>query len=414
MLKSVEIEGFKSFGAPGQRVELTGLNFLVGANASGKTNFVSALRFLQNAVRQDVEFAVNDLGGTSEVRNKLQRKRVEGKYVRVSLCLDYSVPVRREYASVPKRASDHTEHVEIRDFAYTLAVDLRRRDEVPVIVDESLTANIVDKRGSAPYALRRDDKRVKITDPYEKANGVAEELPVPEQERARPALSVGFFSLPAVMFKRLVEDWSFFNISAHVARQSYREIPDASLGMFGENLAVVLHRLKAENGEHGLDSIITNLRGAVPGFESVRAVKTEYEARWALRLTEERIKSISPGAISDGTIRLLALMVIANLGTHKKGLIAIEEPENGIHPHLAEHLISVFRDTAGTSQIIATTHNPAFLDYLEPEEVLLCGKVDGFTKIRRAVDIQEIESFRKHFSLGELWVQGTFDGWLDS
>jgi predicted ATPase len=87
-------------------------------------------------------------------------------------------------------------------------------------------------------------------------------------------------------------------------------------------------------------------------------------------------------------------------------LIAIEEPENGVHPHLSEYLTEVLKSASQRSQIVVTTHAPDLLDYLEPHQVILCDKEDGFTKLKRASSVSDIEQFRKHFSLGELWSQG--------
>ena len=412
MLKAIEIEGFKSFGSPARRIDLSPLTFVVGPNASGKTNFLSALRFLQSAVTQDAEFAVNDMGGASEVRCKLQREKKQPKPFRVRVWLDDCVDISNPLVGLPASKAGAPKHAQVSDFDYTLAIDLRREDGVPVILEERLRANLKHGDECSTYTLSRDLNAVKISDPLQPTS--SGNFVVPEQERARPAINAGFFSFPAVMFRRLVHDWAFYNVSPLVARQSYRELPDSTLGLSGENLSVVLHRLEARNGEHGLKTITENLRGAVPGFESVHTVKSDFEGRWALTVHETKVPgSINPSSISDGTIRLLALMVIANLGAQKRSLIAIEEPENSIHPHLSKHLVDIFRETSSSSQIIATTHNPAFLDFLEPNEVLLCGKVEGFTRIRRVDDVAEIERFRKHFTLGELWVQGTFDEILD-
>ena len=88
MITEFSIEGFKSFGSPAEVVQLGSLNVVVGANASGKSNFIDALRFLQNAVIHDVSYAVSELGGTSEVGNKRLRQRREPKSVRFTLRLD--------------------------------------------------------------------------------------------------------------------------------------------------------------------------------------------------------------------------------------------------------------------------------------------------------------------------------------
>ncbi len=406
MLKEIEIEGFKSFGSPPLRVHLSKLNFLVGPNASGKTNFTTALRFLQNCVRHKADFAVNDLGGPDEVRTKVQRERKASKHLRITVRFDdtFNVPTTR----------NHDEgQTTISAFKYSLAVDLRKSKDIPVIVDETLFAKVERGKESAEYALQRDEEKVTLYDPTSSFEQSPQEITVPQQEKSRPALAVGFYSLPAVLVKQLIEGWTFFNISPRDARKPSRGVPEATLGMYGENLPVLLRDLQAENGEDRLRSIVANLRRVVPGFQNVEAVKTDYEGRWTFRIKEERIPGhITPTSASDGTIRLLATMV-ATSGSLDKTLIVIEEPENGVHPHLFEYLTKIFRETSEETQVIATTHNPMFLDHLNPEEVFLCGKTKGLSRIRRADDVKEIRSFQKHFSLGELWVQGTFDSLLE-
>ncbi len=406
MLTSVEIEGFKSFGSQCLRVPLSPLNFIVGPNASGKTNFLAALRFLKMALSQGTEYALNELGGASEVRNKRERQRKADKYLRIRVKTDDEAPfnVRGEDAAVT-----------VSGFDYALQIDLRASDGVPRIVEEQLLADVTKGGDTERYKLTRDTNKVVIDDPNPLSDRKKQEFTVPSQEKSRPALSAGFFSLPSVMFRQLVESWSFFNISPQIARLPYKETTDATLGAFGENLSVVLHRLEATNGKNGLNGLVAALRGVIPGFKGIKPVRDEFEGKWHLKIAEEGIRAhFSPHSISDGTVRLIALLVIASVGASRGGLIAIEEPENGLHPHVIEHIVSVFREASVVSQVIATTHNPAFLDHLTPEEVLLCGKPPrGVTRIKRADEHAEIRSFQKHFSLGELWVQGTFDGFLE-
>ncbi len=409
MLTSIEIEGFKSFGAPAQRIELSPLSFVVGRNASGKSNLINALRFLQNTVKQDAEFACNDLGGPDEVRNRIQRQRSKEKFLRIRVRFDNRFQYGQENHHSPE--SDAMESApELSEFDYSICVDLRRDDQTPVIVEESMTCSVSQGKRGEKYELFRNESKVTISDTPGVARVSPRSFDVPPQERARPAIAAGFFSVPTALLRGLIGSWGFYSISPQIARQSYRETQEP-LGPFGENLAVILRKLGTRNnGDGGLASVVSNLRGAVPGFESVEAVRTDIEGRWALKVTEEKIRgAISPSSVSDGTVRLLALMVIAELGRRRHSLIAIEEPENSIHPHVSQHIINVLRETVRSGQVIATTHNPAFLDFLVPGEILLCGKIDGLTKIRRACDIADVDRFRKHFALGELWVQGKLD-----
>lgn len=401
LITELAIEGFKSFGTPAQRIRLGPLNFVVGANASGKTNLISALRFLRLAVTQNAEFAVNEFGGISEVRNKILREKTQPKPLYISIaCETPNLTVRLDHKYV------------FSTFNYSLTLDLRHESGVPEVEKEALTAKIViDDKEPATYSLRRSKQEVEIIDPTK--DPPRQELRVPPQEASRLALDVGFFSLPSVLLRSFIADWRFFNISPHLARLPFKDVPGVDLGPAGENLAVILHKLSKQNGKDrgAMESIIASLKSVVPGFRDVKTTQLPVEGKWAFQVVEEKIRgAINPDSVSDGTIRLLALMVIANWKAGQPSLVAVEEPENGLHPHLSEHIVSILRSASEQRQVIVTTHNPAFLDYLTPSEIILCDKLDGFTRVQRASDIEDIEQFRKHFRLGELWVQGTLGG----
>jgi predicted ATPase len=292
-----------------------------------------------------------------------------------------------------------------------LKLDVRNDSGLPEVDSENLTAEIKDSEGAVfPYQLTRTRREVEIQDPLIRSDG-SQRLQVPSQEFTRLALGVGFYSPPCVILRSYIEHWSFFNITPNVARQPFKDTADVNLGPAGEHLAVVLHRIEKENGKGALASIVAGLKGAIPGFKGIKTRQLPVENKWAFQILEERMRgAINPESVSDGTIRLLALLVIALWSSKYSSLMAIEEPENGLHPHLSEHVVSVLRDASTRRQILVSTHNPTFLDFLEPAEVLLCDKIDGFTTITSAADNQEVTSFKRKFRLGELWEQGVLGG----
>ena len=405
MITEIKIEGFKSFGTPSQKLQLGPLNFVVGANASGKTNLIQSLRFLRYAVRENVEYAVNELGGIAEVRNKVLRKRIDLKLVTISLKIELKEQVRIAH-------SNRKSPITIAGFDYTLELDLRDESGLPVIHSEELRADIKGEKGQqVQYKLSRNKDEVAIIDETMDGKSDVRKLKVPPQETTRLALGVGFFSIPAVVLRDVILNWRFYNISPERARLPFKETPEVDLGPAGENLAVILHKIETLNGKGALDSVVAGLKGVVPGFLNIKTLQLPIEGKWAFQILEEKIKgTMNPDSISDGTIRLLALMVIAHWSAKNSSLIIIEEPENGLHPHLSEHIVNLLRAASEKRQFMITTHNPTFLDYVNPDEVILCDKMEGFTKLRKGADVAQIDSFRKHFRLGELWVQGTLGG----
>ena len=226
---------------------------------------------------------------------------------------------------------------------------------------------------------------------------------IPEDESTRLGLvGVGFVSLPAMFLREEIRRWRFHNIVPDIARQPCRDERAAALGPAGEKLASILRRMSNDD----LDAISRGLRAIVPGFKEVQP-RLSMDGTLTFRILEDKLKTgINPASASDGTVRLLALLVATTWSVRNSTLITIEEPENGVHPHLAEYLVEILRSASQQCQIVVTTHAPDLLDHLEPHEVILCDKEDGFTRLRKASGVRDIEQFRRHFSLGELWSQG--------
>ena len=399
MLTHFSIEGFKSFGSPATRVPLEPLTFVVGANASGKSNLLLALKFLRQCFLHGVDVAVNELDGCREVRNRIQREVKQPKPCVFCLSAE-NLPVRYENGGV------HT----VTKARYELALDLRTDDDHATIEREELNVTMSGPDGEIRYRLVREGLHVSIHDPLAKDVPQKREFELFPHDAARLVAANGFSGLAAILFREYVSQWRFFNIAPGLARRSARESAGGELSEHGENLAVVLNEI-ARADKRQLDEICNWLASAVPGFESVRPMKLQVEGSWAFQVAEKRISGgLNPQSVSDGTVRLLTLMVVAAWVSKKAALVCIEEPENGVHPHLAESFVDALRAVSADRQFLVTTHSPSFLDHLDPEELLLVDKRDGFTEVRRAADATDIAVFSKKFSLGDMWTQGMLEG----
>ena len=101
MIEELCIRNFKSFGPDMAPLKLGPLNFVVGANASGKTNLLSALRFLKTAMRQNIEVAANEYGGTTEIKNNVMRRTTAGRERSGLLEISLSIRPRPDPFSSP-------------------------------------------------------------------------------------------------------------------------------------------------------------------------------------------------------------------------------------------------------------------------------------------------------------------------
>ena len=125
-------------------------------------------------------------------------------------------------------------------------------------------------------------------------------------------------------------------------------------------------------------------------------------------------KPFTQQQMSDGTLKMFCYMLLLQ-DPAPPPFICIEEPENGLYHKLLETLASEFREHAtgrkGGSQVFITTHQPYFIDALEPDEVwVLEKKTDGISIIKRASEYKYVQSMVEEGQpLGGLWYSDYLD-----
>jgi predicted ATPase len=137
-------------------------------------------------------------------------------------------------------------------------------------------------------------------------------------------------------------------------------------------------------------------------------------------LRENGHEAVSADNLSQGTLYLLALLVLA-YAPQPPAVVCLEEPDRGIHPRaLREVRDQLYRlcypQDFGMErvpvQVIATSHSPYFLDQFRehPEEVVLAskrGKEASFERLSERTDLLEL---MKEAHLGDLWYSGVLGG----
>jgi predicted ATPase len=113
--------------------------------------------------------------------------------------------------------------------------------------------------------------------------------------------------------------------------------------------------------------------------------------------------------LSDGTKRLFYL--ITEITTKETGLILIEEPELGIHPHQFSLLMDFIKQESETKQILISTHSPKALDHLNKDElgnILIASYEKGKGTQVRNLSIEEKEHATKYMEdvgfLSDFWL----------
>jgi Predicted ATPase len=138
-----------------------------------------------------------------------------------------------------------------------------------------------------------------------------------------------------------------------------------NLDRTGSALAETIFKLKKSAPER-LTRVLEYLRNISPGVLDIDAVSVDayYNLRFELDCGNGTGKEFPSQNISDGTLRALAVLVglFQTSDRFPLTLIALEEPESGLHPAAAGVLFDSLVEASHFRQIVVTSHSPDLLD----------------------------------------------------
>ena len=143
----------------------------------------------------------------------------------------------------------------------------------------------------------------------------------------------------------------------------------------------------------------------MPDLEGVRTVERPEDRHRYLVLDYSTGLHAPSWLVSDGTLRMLALTVLAYI-PRLEGIYLIEEPENGIHPRAVETVLQSL-SSVYSAQVLLATHSPVILSLTEPEQVLCFNRTDqGMTDIVLGSQHPRLRQWRGETDLGTLFASG--------
>ena len=363
-----------------QRIDLDDFNLFIGANASGKSTVLDALRFLNETVRtRDVGAPVLARGGLFSVAWKGEAAKELGFTLRVNdggRTFEWALKLLR------------TPRFVTTEFHVEEHVDELRPGSAPRRLLESA-------RGEG-WWWSGEQGRVELRQPP-----TACALAAASADASFPARAVAEF----------IGRWGFFDPSPFFLRRDLTGLESGRFDPYGRNLAGTLHALDQSSPET-LKRIVDATR-AILGLPAGVELR-ESDGRFYFVQSEPGLRyPVHQTGVSSGTLRVLALMtaLYAESGTT---LIGIEEPENYVHPTALSALLEHLRQAQQRIQFLVTTHSPLLLDFLgAPEAVRVVRRDDqaGTTVVtqenpegvRRALEASG-------FGLGEFYQTKGFGG----
>jgi predicted ATPase len=172
----------------------------------------------------------------------------------------------------------------------------------------------------------------------------------------------------------------------------------------GSNLPWIVDRLSRADPQR-FQKWVEHVRQALPDLETITTREREEDRHRYLILRYRNGLEAPSWLASDGTLRLLALTLLA-YAPEVSGTYLIEEPENGIHPRAIE---TVFQSLSSVydAQLLCATHSPVVVSMAKAADVLCFGRnAEGATDIVKGDEHPRLKTWKGEVDLGTLFASG--------
>lgn len=365
MIEKIIIRNFKSIKH--QEITLKEFNLIIGANNSGKSNFLDCFLILAEIFRNPLE-------------------SVFGRFP-----FNYS-------ATFCRGGNMHNEPLGIQ-LQYKLNSD---------ILDYEI--ELIKEKNGVPYVLK-------------------EVLMKNGKEINRTANTKDSFIYTTRM-ETYDESFKFMTKNFKVKKYQFnpKEIKDKQiigdyepgftpfLKPSGDNLLDVLYYIR-ENDASRYSNIILDCQKFFPNLQNItlqHVGESFFSMQVSMRIGQKDWRFIGP-QLSDGFLIILAIITLLNFET-LPNIILIEELENGLNPASIEKVLSKIFEISKTKnvQFFVSTHSPVFIQLLKnnPEYIIVCELNDGLSEYTHLNEkLAKFQGdYQKGDSLWDIWFSGLIGG----
>lgn len=401
------------------RQHLAPFQVLVGPNASGKTTFLDVVSFLGDLVSEGLLAAIGKR--TKNFQDLLWWRAGEG----FELAVEASIPEKMkmllhdpEYETVRYEVAltldQDNQEISIR----AEKVLLKKADNEPTIIQRSLFPVAMDPpdtiitparlRGTTVIVNKVPDRNDNFySEVYrEKGKGWTPSFKLGPQKSALANLPADESKFPVTSWLKslLTENVTQLILNSLLIRQASPPGQGRNFKADGSNLPWVVDHLKNSDTDR-FSNWISHLRTALPDLENIRTIEREDDRHRYLMLEYAGGLKVPSWMASDGTLRLLALSILAYLPNFS-GIYLIEEPENGIHPRAVDTMFQSL-SSVYDAQILVATHSPVVLNLVEPANVLCFAKTaQGAVDIVKGDEHPALRDWKGEANLGVLFAGG--------
>jgi predicted ATPase len=380
MITRIEIDGFKSFHK--FAVDFRPFQVFIGPNGVGKTNLFDAIVLLANlAGDHTLEDAFRHSRGELSELFTLYPDGTRAKTI--ALAAEMLIEETATDAAGKSYTASSTR------LRYELDLSSRiegGRDHVYVVREALLPLKESDDawvKDNIPSKIRKSwiirEKRPPYIATTENGNGTAtiyrnEDGPGSGKESTvvgnidRTILSTADSTRYPTIHRVRQEmlNWRFLQLNPFALRMPTTIQGPTTLLPDGSNLTAVLSRIAKD----GLSGVLKDMTAFIPSIQNVAINPVPDHDEHVIEVETQDKSRFSSRVLSDGTLRLLALVTLKNDAQHR-GLLCFEEPENGVQPLRLKNIVDVlFALTSDLSkesskvplrQVLVNTHSPGLM-----------------------------------------------------
>jgi predicted ATPase len=359
-LKSLTVSGFKSIKE--DTIELGALNVLIGGNGVGKSNLISAFKFLREIYDGNLQSYVAVNGANALLH--FGRKHTESIKIKLAF----------EEIGTP--------------FSNFYSIDLRPTNTDSLVFHHESTG------------FQNSDK-----------------FPSPKFDVINSGHTESVLSSSISRVSRYVSEdmasyrvYHFHDTSSAANVKQTRDLDDNRfLQVDAGNLAPFLYWMKQKHPEH-LEAIEHSVRQIAPFFDrfELAPLKNNEEKirlEWREKGSEQ---AFNAHQLSDGTLRFMCLSALL-LQPQLPRMVLLDEPELGLHPAAIILLSELLEEASQRTQILVASQSVTLVNQLQQDSVYVADRIEGATKIK-PLQAEDLTQWLERYALGELWEKNLIGG----
>ena len=403
--RKIGVKNFKSLRDV--EIDLTKVNIVIGPNGSGKTSLVEALYLLKLIVEHVRGRVINPFlewwGYQEVVWNHDEKLNIE-------LCVGFDIEFGPEgFLSKLIKKFENTDHLSLKNVSYRISVT-GKGGRFQILREEIGFRNLKVISEMGAYKVMFSGKEFPIgediyeptflhlvfegmrlymhEDPESRVEHVIEHL------RGNYALlpnnidGIYDLALPVILTSiyALMDSMAILRIVNYDAmKEPSKHIAVEALSMDASNLPSLILTLYGGNIP---DNVISSI-AYILGEDEKRiklGIRPTTDGRSFLTLTIGNIEHLPP-SIPDGVLKMLAMEIAID---QRVPLLVVDEIENSLHAKAIHRLLDDIRNSSTT--LLATTHSPAVIDIVKPEEIIILERKDTETTASRISDPKKLSN----------------------